>query len=192
MPWMRIERRNTVGEQLAIARESRGLTLRGAVEKLRQPNIFLVRGQLAWEGHPPEKRRLSRTLTDQEIWDAGQAIGTLRLEKWERDLETGHPDALALAICASVYDYPIAFFYHTGDQQEPIVAHVRMHGKYDLCSVCGFLAAFQCDYPLGKGKTCDAHLCQQHAIQQGPATEDRHFCPTHAAIGQAALPLTEE
>jgi hypothetical protein len=65
----------------------------------------------------------------------------------------------------------------------------------NACVQCGFLAGYQCDYPMGNGKTCDAHLCQDHAISQGfaaaaqlrlfedpdPETE-LHFCPTHAAL----------
>jgi hypothetical protein len=67
------------------------------------------------------------------------------------------------------------------------------------CVVCGFLAGYQCDYPVGKGKTCDAFLCKDHAISQGeiqprmfgePADSKRHFCPAHVAnVGPAKGPV---
>ncbi len=63
------------------------------------------------------------------------------------------------------------------------------------CAACSALADYQCDYPMGRGKTCDAYLCERHAISQGfprdnqlklfadpdPETE-LHFCPTHDLI----------
>jgi hypothetical protein len=66
------------------------------------------------------------------------------------------------------------------------------------CAFCRFLAEYQCDYRMGKGKTCDAYLCERHAISQGfaagnqlrlfddpdPVTE-LHFCPAHVAVAKA-------
>jgi hypothetical protein len=37
----------------------------------------------------------------------------------------------------------------------------------EACSICGFLAEHLCDFPMGKGKTCDAPLCREHAIPAG-------------------------
>lgn len=37
---------------------------------------------------------------------------------------------------------------------------------------------FLCDYPIGKGKTCDAPLCADHAHEVAP---DVHYCPGHHA-----------
>lgn len=34
----------------------------------------------------------------------------------------------------------------------------------------------QCDFPIGKGKTCDRYLCTGHAVPQGP---NRDYCPGH-------------
>ena len=66
------------------------------------------------------------------------------------------------------------------------------------CVQCGTLAEYLCDYPLGRGKTCNAPLCQRHAIVQGRVVENQarlfddgelaeepeqiHFCPAHEAI----------
>ena len=36
----------------------------------------------------------------------------------------------------------------------------------ELCA-CGVFAEYLCDYPLGKGKTCDAPLCATHAMPVG-------------------------
>jgi hypothetical protein len=38
---------------------------------------------------------------------------------------------------------------------------------FEACSMCGFLAEHLCDFPMGKGKTCDARLCLEHAIPAG-------------------------
>ena len=73
--------------------------------------------------------------------------------------------------------------------------HIRGSGV-KACDSCGVLAEYQCDFPMGKGKTCDAHLCEKHAIPQGkmpstqlvlfeaeePAESDLHFCPAHEAM----------
>lgn len=43
---------------------------------------------------------------------------------------------------------------------------------------CGAYSAFQCDWKMGGEKTCDRHLCAEHALQVGP---DKHLCPDHQA-----------
>ena len=35
-----------------------------------------------------------------------------------------------------------------------------------------------CDYPVGKGKTCDKKLCEVHAHEVAPNV---HYCPGHLA-----------
>lgn len=45
------------------------------------------------------------------------------------------------------------------------------------CGVCGRPADFLCDYPSGKGKTCDLPLCWEHAH---PVQKDRQdLCLLH-------------
>lgn len=39
-----------------------------------------------------------------------------------------------------------------------------------------------CDWPMGRGKTCDLPLCDEHAREVGI---DRHFCAVHHRIWQA-------
>ncbi|NUX55962.1 hypothetical protein FSB65_21475 [Paraburkholderia sp. JPY418] len=48
------------------------------------------------------------------------------------------------------------------------------------CSVDGCRApsGFQCDYPVSPRRTCDRHLCAQHAHEAAP---DVHYCPEHFA-----------
>lgn len=46
----------------------------------------------------------------------------------------------------------------------------------DLCSACGAIGEYACDFPIGDGRTCDAVLCSKHAYQVGPNT---HFCEFH-------------
>lgn len=72
------------------------------------------------------------------------------------------------------------------------------------CSSCAYVADYLCDYPLGGGKTCDAPLCEDHALppgimvhpldditsrrmpdlaatrqRQAQIVNDLHFCPAH-------------
>ena len=60
------------------------------------------------------------------------------------------------------------------------------------CSVCGFMCDRLCDYPLGRGKTCSARLCDEHALVQPDG--DLDFCPKHdAMVGVRGKPrLTHE
>ena len=44
------------------------------------------------------------------------------------------------------------------------------------CS-CGFCADFLCDYPVGKGKTCDAPLCLKCRVHVG---DELDYCKAHA------------
>lgn len=48
---------------------------------------------------------------------------------------------------------------------------------------CGFCTTrskprsrFQCDWKVGKDKTCDAHLCDAHARE---VDKNKHLCPVH-------------
>lgn len=41
---------------------------------------------------------------------------------------------------------------------------------------CDREGIFLCDWPMGRGKTCDIPLCPGHAREIG---EDRHLCPIH-------------
>ncbi len=64
------------------------------------------------------------------------------------------------------------------------------------CSTCGCIADHLCDYPMGKGKTCSAPLCDAHAIKvdrvnaqmqlfdDGEVDEPEwiEFCPAHYAM----------
>jgi hypothetical protein len=43
------------------------------------------------------------------------------------------------------------------------------------CKFCGDIPGYQCDCPVGNGKTCDAWLCEECRI---PIAENLDFCPT--------------
>lgn len=45
------------------------------------------------------------------------------------------------------------------------------------CGFCGLAGGFQCDWKIGGGKTCDVHLCPDHAKEAAPG---KHLCPLHA------------
>lgn len=42
--------------------------------------------------------------------------------------------------------------------------------------ICGGYSAYQCDWEIGSGRTCDRHVCEAHAHQVG---KNRHYCPAH-------------
>lgn len=48
------------------------------------------------------------------------------------------------------------------------------------CGQCNGIAGFQCDYPIAPGRTCDAHMCEDHAHEVG---ENLHYCPRHCPDG---------
>lgn len=41
---------------------------------------------------------------------------------------------------------------------------------------CDREGSLLCDWPMGRGKTCDLPLCPDHAREIG---DDRHLCPIH-------------
>lgn len=48
----------------------------------------------------------------------------------------------------------------------------------DGCQRCMRTAGYLCDFPIGPG-TCDAPICERHAIDVGFGPEI-HYCPRHA------------
>ncbi|MFW9872546.1 MAG: hypothetical protein ACFFG0_05535 [Candidatus Thorarchaeota archaeon] len=48
--------------------------------------------------------------------------------------------------------------------------------KVEVCKICGTFADKLCDYPIGKGKTCDIALCKEHAKRIGINLD---LCPVH-------------
>jgi len=56
------------------------------------------------------------------------------------------------------------------------VVFVRRRGpRLPLCA-CGRAGSLQCDYPVGRGQTCDRYLCRQCAVPQGDNVD---YCPGH-------------
>ena len=54
--------------------------------------------------------------------------------------------------------------------------HVPVPG---ICSVCGNrLSEALCDYPVGRGRTCDRSLCAGCRHRVGPGS-DLDYCPEH-------------
>jgi hypothetical protein len=50
--------------------------------------------------------------------------------------------------------------------------------KMEMCreTSCDREGTLLCDWPMGRGKTCDLPLCPGHAREIG---DDRHLCPIH-------------
>lgn len=46
------------------------------------------------------------------------------------------------------------------------------------CKWCSAPGGYQCDWKIGGGKTCDKHICAEHAQEVAP---DKHLCPEHQA-----------
>ena len=55
------------------------------------------------------------------------------------------------------------------------------------CRFCGFVSDYLCDFPVASGATCDAPLCDRHAIGQGGDLMDIHFCPTHVIMARGLV-----
>lgn len=71
------------------------------------------------------------------------------------------------------------------------IAHLRTSGKrIPKCWKCGLMSEFQCDFPMNRTrsgkilKTCDRHLCTDHA--RHGKTEGVDFCEEHYPIALAA------
>lgn len=47
------------------------------------------------------------------------------------------------------------------------------------CAECADVGSFLCDYPVGKDKTCDRHMCSDHATEVAP---DLHYCAGHTKM----------
>lgn len=54
------------------------------------------------------------------------------------------------------------------------------HCAAENCGAAGCDAL--CDYPVGKGKTCDLPLCASHAYEVAPNV---HYCPGHLTLWNA-------
>ena len=49
------------------------------------------------------------------------------------------------------------------------------------CGVCGCYADLLCDFPMGRGKTCDLPICGEHAREVG---DNLHLCALHFPVWQ--------
>lgn len=47
-----------------------------------------------------------------------------------------------------------------------------------LCK-CGLVAAFMCDWPIGRRKTCNKPLCERCRVEAGP---QRDYCEDHVQL----------
>lgn len=78
---------------------------------------------------------------------------------------------------------PCEFFQGGSGNVTVIVCSAR--GRQKTCEVywndgrrCGKPAGGQCDGPKPGGKTCDRHICKEHALHVG---KNRDLCPNCAA-----------
>lgn len=118
---------------------------------------------------------------------AEMGIPVERLRTIERG--TGHITGDELATLAEFYHYPPAFFRREFEDFDGLVF---VCGDYlndvEPCALCGEEADCLCDFPMGKGKTCDLPLCQKHRKRvQGEPDEDDDpdaidYCPQHALM----------
>jgi len=44
------------------------------------------------------------------------------------------------------------------------------------CGFCDLGGGYQCDWKVSAGKTCDAYICRDHALEVAPG---KHLCPVH-------------
>lgn len=208
---------------IRIAREARGLTRPQLAAIVADLAADEVRAALALsatthpiDGHVPAgiaDRHLAATLDDAAILAGARALDEAALVALERgealeEAATGAArgalvalrggpvaEGLVLGALAAALGYPLHFFRQPNPARPAGLAWVCGTG-IPTCHVCGFVADYQCDLPLGRGKRCDAHLCGAHAVPQGGgavADAHAHFCPGCAVIAaglvtQAAAP----
>lgn len=65
----------------------------------------------------------------------------------------------------------------SGELGKQIAAEAHLHDC--RAGGCGLNADYLCDFPTGKGETCDLPLCYGHAE---PIDDDMHLCPIHLAM----------
>jgi hypothetical protein len=71
--------------------------------------------------------------------------------------------------------------YTLYDENRKPVGHIC--GKLGAhCADCGDVGENLCDYPVGKGKTCDRSICEYHSHEVAPNT---HYCDQHYAEWRA-------
>ena len=54
----------------------------------------------------------------------------------------------------------------------------------EVCK-CGYLGGLLCDFPMGKGKTCDAVLCEDCRAKGLGDDWGLDFCRAHAVLRKA-------
>lgn len=57
------------------------------------------------------------------------------------------------------------------------------------CATCSHIATKLCDFPIGKGKTCDAPICDGCATEVGMGID---YCPRHKGMKPPQGHLFEE
>lgn len=69
---------------------------------------------------------------------------------------------------------------HIENHKELGKIFIHYHGeKLENCNICGNIASFLCDFPVGNDKTCDCKLCNECAEHIGV---NLHYCPDHFKI----------
>jgi len=114
-----------------------------------------------------------------------------------RAIERGEqaPTREELVRLATLYTFPVRFFtqpIHEDGEDDREDDAVFVCGSWlkeaKPCALCGAIAWYLCDYPMGRGKTCDLALCREHRQRvQGEFDEDDDpdaidYCPQHARM----------
>jgi hypothetical protein len=92
-------------------------------------------------------------------------------------------DYLTQIETAQFLNLPITFFYHTFNIDQK--SKIMMCGEgIRACAICGHVADFLCDAPIGDGRTCDLPLCKDHKYHRPDVSIDTDYCPHHKFIGK--------
>jgi DNA-binding XRE family transcriptional regulator len=166
---------------------------------------------------PPEREkkggalvRLAREYDGITVDQLARRLGITakRLDEIERSAEV--PRALIPKIVEAIGHFLPTFYEQTIPESGQAFMCGSVVGSVEPCVACGFLAEHLCDWPMGNGKTCDAALCEDHAMPAGrallpplddiaarldenavtkrkrqtDAIEDLEFCPAHFAMSR--------
>lgn len=113
------------------------------------------------------------------------ALGVIRkIERGEREVND-----LELERFMLVLGFPKNFFTRPKPSSDSFGESWICGEGVVMCSFpgCVYCSDYLCDYPTGKGKTCDLALCEDHGIAQGSEWEDLHFCPQHSLIDRGLV-----
>lgn len=128
--------------------------------------------------------RQARAMRGLSREDLAELLGITEWDMWlMEERGTPIPDVVAGKLALSnVLNVEVGFYLRRDPEPVPPGSLVWHSPPGAFCSVCcARTTEALCDYPLGRGKTCDAPLCGGCRWRLGPGM-DVDYCPAHAQL----------